>query len=193
MAKKLVLASASPRRSEILSVAGFEFDIIPSKAEEISEGLPPEEAARVNALLKAKDVFSNHPEGTAVVGADTVVTIDGEILGKPKDREDAFNMLKSLSGRKHYVITGYAVISEDFETSSYCSTEVVFRKLSDKEIYAYIDTLEPMDKAGSYAIQEKGSLFIESMNGDFFNVVGLPVSEIAEILKKLGVYPIWQK
>jgi septum formation protein len=192
MAKKLVLASASPRRSEILSVAGFEFDIIPSKAEEISEGLPPEEAARANALLKAKDVFNKSSDGV-VIGADTVVTIDGEILGKPKDREDAFNMLKSLSGRKHYVITGYAVISEDFETSSYCSTEVVFRDLSDKEIYAYIDTLEPMDKAGSYAIQEKGSLFIESMNGDFFNVVGLPVSEIAEILKKLGVYPIWQK
>ena len=189
MAKKLVLASASPRRSEILSVAGFEFDIIPSKAEEISEGLPPEEAARVNALLKAKDVMNKSSDGV-VSGADTVVTIDGEILGKPKDREDAFNMLKSLSGRKHYVVTGYAVISEDFEISAFCSTEVVFRKLSDKEIYAYIDTLEPMDKAGSYAIQEKGSLFIESMTGDFFNVVGLPVSEIAEILKKLGVYPI---
>ncbi len=193
MAKRLVLASASPRRSEILSVAGFEFDIIPSDSEEISEGLPPEEAARINALAKAKEVYDRVGDGACVVGADTVVTIDGEILGKPRDREDAFNMLKTLSGRKHQVITGYAVICENFEVSAFCSTEVVFRAISDGEILAYIDTFEPMDKAGSYAIQEKGSLFIKSMNGDFFNVVGLPVAEIADILKSVEVYPVWQK
>ncbi len=193
MEKRLVLASASPRRSEILSVAGFEFDIMPSVAEEISEGLSPEEAARINALAKAKEVYGRVGDGVAVIGADTVVTIDGKILGKPRDRDDAFNMLKSLSGRKHYVITGYAVISDNFEISAFCTTEVVFRTLEDAEITSYIDTFEPMDKAGSYAIQEKGSLFIKSMNGDFFNVVGLPIAEIAEILKNIGVYPVWQK
>lgn len=193
MRKKLILASASPRRSEILSVAGFSFDIIPSSAEEISEGLPPEEAARVNALSKAREVFDRVGNGCAVVGADTVVTLDGEILGKPKDERDAFRMLKALSGRKHHVITGYAVISGGFEMSASCSTEVVFKPLSDSEIYAYIATFEPMDKAGSYAIQEKGSVFVESMSGDFFNVVGLPVAEISEILKNIGIYPDWQK
>ncbi len=192
MKKRLVLASASPRRSEILTVAGFDFEIIPSDADEISDGLAPEEAARINALSKAKEVFSRVGDGVAVVGADTVVTLDGRILGKPKDKNDAFCMLKSLSGRKHCVVTGYAVISDNCELSSFCSTEVVFRTLTDSEISAYINTFEPMDKAGAYAIQEKGSLFIKSMNGDFFNVVGLPIAEIAEVLKRIDIYPDWQ-
>ncbi len=193
MGKRLVLASASPRRSEIMTVAGYRFDVIPSRASEISEGMSPAEIAKVNAFNKAKDTFLGVGGDIVVVGADTVVAVDGKILGKPKDDEDAFQMLKSLSGRIHHVITGYAVVSGNFEESGYCVTEVTFRNISADEICAYIATNEHIDKAGAYAIQEKGSLFVKAIKGDFFNVVGLPVSELSEILQKVGVYPDWQK
>ncbi len=193
MSKKLILASASPRRREILDTAGYIFEIITSNADEISEGYDAATVARLNALAKAREVFARVGRECVVVGADTVVACDGNILGKPMDEADAFDMLKSLSGKKHSVITGYAVVGENGEKSGYCSTEVEFRSLSDREINAYIATREPMDKAGAYGIQERASLFVKSIEGDFFNVVGLPVAAIYESLADYGIVPIWQK
>lgn len=193
MSKRLVLASASPRRREILSTAGYDFEIVTSNADEISDGSSAAEVARINALAKAREVLLRGTDECVVVGADTVVACDGSILGKPRDESDAFAMIKSLSGKKHSVITGYAVVSKDGEESGYCSTEVEFRTLSDGEIRDYVATGEPMDKAGAYGIQERASIFVSSLEGDFFNVVGLPVAKLYKPLKKFGILPKWQK
>lgn len=193
MEKNLILASASPRRREILATAGYSFQIIPSSAEEIMSGSSPQELARQNALAKAREVYKTAGGNACVIGADTVVTMDNAVLGKPSDRENAIEMLKALSGRVHYVVTGYAVVSEQGEDSAFCSTEVKFRTLSEKEIESYVNTEEPMDKAGAYGIQEKGCLLVEYIKGDFFNVVGLPISDLSLLLKKHNIYPNWQK
>lgn len=193
MPKSLVLASASPRRSEILNMAGYVFEVIPSGAEEISQGIAPEEAARLNALAKAEEVYCRLGGNCTVIGADTVVIADGELMGKPADEDDAFRMLKTLSGSAHSVVTGWAVIGEKGKTSGFCSTSVEFRVLSDNEIKDYIATGEPMDKAGAYAVQEKGSVFVSGMEGDFFNVVGLPVSALYGPLSEYEIFPDWQK
>jgi septum formation protein len=193
MAKKLILASASPRRSEILSTAGYSYTVVPSSAEEVMCGKSGGELAELNAIEKAREVFSRCGGDIAVVGADTVVCLNGRILGKPKDRKDAFSMLKALSGSRHEVITGYAVISQDGTDSGYCTTTVRFCELSDSEINAYIATDEPMDKAGAYGIQERACLFAEEFSGDFFNIIGLPVAKLCPLLKKHGILPDWQK
>ena len=193
MSKRLILASASPRRREILSIAGYDFEVVTSNAEEISEGFDAATVARINSLAKAREVFLRVGGDCVVVGADTVVAGGGNILGKPKDEADAFSMLKSLSGKKHSVITGFSVVSANGEDSGFCSTAVEFRELSDDEIRAYIATGEPLDKAGAYGIQEKASIFVKSIEGDFFNVVGLPVASIYSPLAKRGVLPVWQK
>ena len=146
MSKKLILASASPRRREILDTAGYSYEIVPSNADEVMEG-DAYLLARLNALAKAKEVYTRIGGDCVVVGADTVVCVDGEVLGKPKDERDAFLMLSKLSGSSHEVISGYAVVSEQGEESDFCVTHVQFRKLTDDEINAYIATHEPMDKA----------------------------------------------
>ncbi len=192
MEKILVLASASPRRSEILLSAGYEFNIITSSAEEITEGVASKIAAE-NAKSKALAVYKKQPKNAVVLGADTVVCLGDRVLGKPKSREDAVNMLKSLSDSHHSVITGYAVASEEGVKVGYCETFVKFRSVSDEEINAYISTGECDDKAGAYGIQERASLFVEAINGDYFNIMGLPVAEIYPILKSAGIYPKWQK
>lgn len=192
MEKQLILASASPRRSELLTLAGFEYKIVPSNADELTEG----ESAFVvceNARRKASDVFSKCEKGCVVVGADTVVCVDNEILGKPDGAEGAKEMLSLLSGSVHKVLTGYSVISDSGEDFGVCETKVYFKDLTEKDIDDYIATNEPFDKAGSYAIQEKGSLFIKKIEGDYFNVIGLPVCELSELLKKHGIVPDWQK
>ena len=192
MEKFLVLASASPRRSEILLSAGYEFNIITSAATEITEGAGAIIAAE-NAKAKALAVYSQQPENAVVLGADTVVCLNDKVLGKPKSREDAFNMLVSLSNSNHSVITGYAVASKNGVKTGYCETFVKFRPLTDEEINDYVATGECDDKAGAYGIQERASLFVESINGDYFNIMGLPVAEIYPILKSAGIYPKWQK
>ena len=192
MEKFLVLASASPRRSEILLSAGYEFKIITSAATEITEGAGAIIAAE-NAKAKALAVYSQQPENAVVLGADTVVCLDNKVLGKPKSREDAFNMLVSLSNSNHSVITGYAVASKEGVKTGYCETFVKFRSLSDEEINDYVATGECDDKAGAYGIQERASLFVEAIKGDYFNIMGLPVAEIYPILKSAGIYPQWQK
>ncbi len=188
--KKLILASASPRRKELLKVAGYDYEIVVSSADEIGEG-SADEVVTENARLKASEVFSR--VGNVVVGADTVVCIDNKILGKPENAENARAMLKSLSGRAHEVLTGFAIISEMGEDVGFCRTKVHFKALTDSEIDVYIATGEPFDKAGSYAIQEFGSLFVESIEGDYFNVIGLPIASLYPILTKHGITPKWTK
>lgn len=193
MAKKLILASASPRRREILDISGYTYEVVPSSADEITQCVSPSELVRINALLKAKEVSARVTADCVVLGADTVVCLENTVLGKPKDEQDAFDMLKRLSGSRHCVLTGYAVVNGEIETSGFCTTEVKFRELSDEEILSYVATKEPMDKAGSYGIQERACLFAESFSGDYFNIIGLPIAEIYPILKKFGVLPDWQK
>jgi tetrapyrrole methylase family protein/MazG family protein len=166
-----------------MEAAGFEFEIIPAKGEEIiPENTPPEEVAVILAKQKAAEVFASDTEAT-VIGADTIVVIDGDILGKPSGKSEAFAMLRRLSGRKHNVFTGVAIY-EQSGAESYCErTEVEFHELSDDEIEAYIETGEPFDKAGAYGIQEKGMLLVKRINGDFYNVMGLPVSRLSRILR----------
>lgn len=192
MQNKLILASSSPRRREILSLAGYSFDVVSSSAEEISPGvLPPEETVVKNALTKAADIASR-PEnrGKTVIGADTLVFSAGKTLGKPHDEAEAAEMLSALSGKTHTVFTGYAVITGGESKSGYCRTDVKFRELTHAEIERYIRTGEPMDKAGAYGVQGYGCVLVESLCGDYFNVMGLPVSMLYGILANRGILPL---
>ena len=181
---KLILASKSPRRSEILKNAGVDFTVRVADADEtIPEGTKPSDAVVFLAARKAMAV--TRAEDELVLGADTVVVLDDKILGKPKDCNDAFNMLKALSGRVHSVFTGVCAIGNGVSITFAEETKVEFMPLTDEEIYAYIDTNEPFDKAGAYGIQGFASKFIRGIEGDYFNVVGLPMSRVYEkILRK---------
>ncbi len=186
---KIILASNSPRRLTLLRQIGIEPVVIPSHVpEDILEGESPEDAALRLATAKAREVAGQFREGF-IIGADTVVVVDGEQLGKPADERDARRMLRLLSGISHSVITGLAVI--DAKTSEMKSTVVRtmvrFKRLTDEEIDAYIATGDPMDKAGAYGIQGRAAAFIEGIEGCYSNVVGLPLSELAEILKSMSV------
>lgn len=185
--EKIVLASASPRRKELLETMGIEFEVVVSEADEeaISKELPPDLYVQELALLKAAASAKVLEKNRIVIGADTIVTLDGKILGKPSDKENAFDMLKSLSGRKHEVYTGYCVmrLSDGLSVCRAVETEVIFKPLTDEKIRRYIDTLEPMDKAGAYGVQGLGGLLVEKINGDYQNVVGLPISALADTLE----------
>lgn len=183
---KIILASKSPRRRELLSGIGLDFDIIGSNIDEITDEVKPENIVMDLSKKKAEDVAKDADSDSIVIGADTIVVIDGEILGKPKDRLDAYNMLKKLCGRWHKVYTGITVINtKDFKVvSDFESTDVLMKNLNDDMIYRYIDKGESYDKAGSYAIQGYGSLIVEKINGDYFNVVGLPITKLSDILLK---------
>jgi len=184
---EIILASQSPRRKEILSLLDIPFKIMVSDADETQdESLPPYFIAESLSLKKAAAVAKNITTDALVIGADTIVVSDGKILGKPKDDTDAFNMLASLSGKWHEVISGVTVLhTKSAESKSfYVKTRVHFAKLSDEEIKDYINTKEPRDKAGAYGIQGKGSKFVTEIEGDYFNVVGLPLSELYRVLKK---------
>ena len=181
---KLVLASKSPRRSEILKNAGIDFTVRVADADEtIPDGTKPCDAVVFLAARKAMAV--ERVDDETVLGADTVVVLDDKILGKPKDREDAFNMIKMLSGRVHSVFTGVCAIGDGISLTFAEETKVEFYPLSDDEINEYIDTDEPYDKAGAYGIQGLASKFISGIQGDYFNVVGLPISSVyKKIIKK---------
>ena len=188
----LVLASASPRRSELLTNAGFEFSVHPSHIPE--ELLPNEDPiAYVTrlALEKANTVYSeissmeSSSDPTIVLGADTTVTLDNHILGKPESAEDAARMLRLLSGRTHRVITGVALVSAAQSQVAAEVTAVQFLTLSEEEIAAYIATGEPMDKAGAYAIQGRAARWIPRITGSYFNVVGLPISLVSTLLESV--------
>ena len=182
-----ILASASPRRREILSLAGYTFEVVTSDADEsFPEGTPPERAVIELAQRKAEAVAVLRPSDT-IVSADTVVYCDGRILGKPADAQDAFEMLSLLSGREHSVFTGVTLLTPDREVTFSVETRVKFRELCEEEIRGYIATGEPLDKAGAYGIQGRGALLAERIDGDFFNVVGLPVSRLNTVLRENGV------
>lgn len=185
----IVLASASPRRKELLSMLGIrDFKVIPPGGEEIiSEEMHPAAVVCSLSSSKAKEVSEKCSATDTIVAADTVVFIDGEILGKPKDEEDAFFILSKLSGRTHCVFTGLTVIRGKDIFSEFECTSVRFREISDREKYSYIASGEPMDKAGAYGAQGIGALFVEGIEGDFFNVMGLPLCRLSKMLKKLGV------
>ena len=181
----LVLASASPRRQELISIITKDFLVCPADVDEtFREDTPAESVPEMLAVRKALAVSKLYPNDT-VVGCDTSVIIDGEILGKPKDNADAFRMLKLLSGETHKVITGCAIFKNGKSLSFSETTLVTFYPLTDKEINDYILTLEPMDKAGAYGIQGFGSLLVKEIHGDYFNVVGLPVAKLNKMLKKI--------
>ncbi|HHW45498.1 MAG TPA: septum formation inhibitor Maf [Clostridiales bacterium] len=182
----LVLASASPRRKEILKNLGYEFECLPVDIDEtIQNGVLPETAVSGLAQKKAAAALKLRPD-CVVIGSDTVVVLDGKILGKPRDRDHAFQMLKSLSGRVHTVYTAVAIMSES-KNEVFCSnTDVEFYPLTDEEIKEYIDTKEPMDKAGAYGIQGKGMTLVKRISGDFYTVVGLPAAETARRLREFG-------
>lgn len=183
----LILASKSPRRIELLKLGGFSYEIIPAISEEkINPMLTPPETAVSLACQKAREVSQKYKNDT-IIGADTIVVYDGEIMGKPVNKADAFRMLKKLSGNTHSVITGVCIIKGDKESSFYEETKVQFYSLSDEEISSYIETGEPMDKAGAYGIQEKGSLLVKKIDGDYFNVVGLPLSRFVREYKAFNV------
>ncbi len=191
---KIVLASASPRRSELLSQVGIEFEIIPSNIpEEPLDGETPAEHVMRLASQKASEVAGRVGTGKWVIGSDTVVIIDGEILEKPEDHMDAIGMLKKLSGREHKVITGYSIInsSSGEEVKRAVETAVKFKELTDNEIEGYVHSGEPMDKAGAYAIQGLGSFMVEGIIGSYSNVVGLPVCQIVNDLEALGAVKLF--
>ncbi len=182
--EKIVLASGSPRRKEIFELMGLDFEIITSNSEPpIDEGISAEQNALLSAKEKAMDVFSENNE-KIVVGADTVVSLENTILGKPKDEADAFNMLKCLSARRHEVITAVYICSPKMQKGFCVKTQVEFYGLRDDEIKAYIKTREPMDKAGAYAIQGRGLKFVKGIIGDYLNVVGFPAAEFLRFLER---------
>ncbi len=194
MTKRVILGSASPRRRELLAQIGINFDVLVSGGEERYTSTEPEEIVKELALAKAENVSAVLEEKASclVIGADTIVVLDGEILGKPKDEEDAFRMLKSLQGRAHQVYTGTALLDYDTEgmknvTRHAERTEVFVHAMTDAEIRQYISTGEPMDKAGGYGIQGRFAAYIDRIEGDYYNVVGLPVAYLYQQLKILGV------
>lgn len=181
----LVLASASPRRKELISLISQDVVIHPSNIDEtVPDGISPEAVPEFLAVKKAADVAKNFKDDT-VIGSDTVVIVDNEILGKPKDREDAALMLQKLQGKTHLVITGCAIFKKGKSLSFSEVTKVTFYPLTKEEIDAYINTGEPMDKAGAYGIQGFGSLLVREICGDYFNVVGLPVAKLNKMLKRI--------
>jgi len=185
----LILASKSPRRRYLLEKTGLEFTVIPSKVDENAAILSaPESYVKSLAEAKAGDISSRYPDSW-IIGADTVVFIDNTILGKPASRDEAQAMLKRLSAKTHQVHTGYCICRKttDHFISECVTTDVSFKKLSVKEIDWYINSGEPFDKAGAYAIQGLGTFLVKRINGSYSNVVGLPVCEVLEYLIKEGV------
>ena len=184
----IILASGSPRRKQLLEMLGLEFQVIPAKGEEvIPHGAGPYEAVQALSAQKAASVAAERPAEDVIIAADTIVWHEGRVYGKPHSRQQAVEMLRSLSGRTHQVYTGVSVIHEGRELLEYEMSRVSFRSLSEEEIQRYVDTGEPMDKAGAYGAQGKAALFVRGIEGDFFNVMGLPLCRLGEMLKEQGV------
>lgn len=183
----LILASASPRRAELLKQVGIPFrQVVSGVNENLHDPKDPEDHVRELSRRKAEDVARQMSSGI-VLGADTVVVLDGEILGKPADKGEAIQMLLKLSGRDHEVFTGLTLLDvvRDFSVSAVERTEVTFRELSQEEIEAYVVTGEPLDKAGAYGIQGKGAVLVSGIRGCYYNVVGLPLAKLMELLRRL--------
>ena len=187
--KTIILASASPRRKVLLEKIGLIFEVEPSNYEEdIPLRLEPHEFARKISLEKARVVAVKH-KNSIVIAADTFIVFGGQILGKPHTEKDAREMLEAISGKHHSVITGFSIIDagKNKTLSKSVETKVYIRKLTLAEIDAYVKSREPLDKAGAYAIQGLGSVFVEKIDGDYYNVVGFPLSALTEALKEFGI------
>lgn len=187
--KKIILASASPRRQQLLNQIGIDFKVIPSAIEEIMNNeLQPSQAAISLAVQKCNDVASGTEGDYIIIAADTIVVKDNKLLGKPKDESDAFVMLKSLNGQWHEVVTGLCLYSsgDNKTVTGYEVTRVKMADNPDEFLKSYINTKEPFDKAGAYGIQGYGSLIVEKIEGDYFNVMGLPVYRLSCLLKELN-------
>lgn len=187
MKKQVVLASGSPRRSEILKLIGVDFRVVVSGQEEEPSSTDPLDFPRENAAIKALAV-SRKEQGEIVLGFDTLVFLDGQPMGKPKDEADALRMLQKLNGRSHTVITGVAVAKDgQILKCSDEKTEVIFRDNADQELEEYVNSKDPLDKAGAYGIQTAGARLIKAINGCYYNVVGLPVARTLQVLGEAGV------
>lgn len=190
--RRLVLASSSPRRKQLIGLLGLPYDIVVKPVDErVAPGIGPEEAVRELALRKARAAFKDISESnkdSTVIGADTVVVLDGHILGKPQDEHDAFHMLCALQGKTHQVYSGVACIDAVTGKTAvdHCATAVTLKPLSERQIKRYIQTGEPKDKAGAYGIQGRGAVIVEKIDGDYFNVVGLPLSRLNDMLRAFG-------
>ncbi len=190
---KIVLASASPRRLELLRQIGIEPEVIVSHVEEVVTSSVPGEVVKELSRQKAEDVAKDQTAGTLVIGSDTVVAVDGKILGKPHTHEEAAEMIRSIEGRSHQVYTGVCMVlkgsdpngTEDTELNFYDATDVEVYPMSEEEITEYADSEEPMDKAGAYAIQGFFGRYIKGMNGSYANVMGLPISMVYQEMKQL--------
>lgn len=191
---QLILASQSPRRRELLTQMGFsDFMIRPAQGEEVIDpALTPGQLVEALSRQKAAEVAHTAPDAV-VIAADTVVTADGRVLGKPQSKEDAAAMLRFLSGRTHTVYTGVTVQQNTQISTQHEATQVRFRPLTQEEISAYIASREPMDKAGAYGIQGLGALLVEGIEGDYFNVVGLPICRLGQMLAEFGIDPLCKK
>lgn len=189
--RKIILASASPRRRELLEQGGILFTVIPSQAEEKITTEQPGQAVEELSYLKCSDIYEKSLGDVLVIGADTVVASEGKILGKPSSQKDAVKMLQSLQGREHEVYTGVTIMAregnENRKKTFHEKTKVVFYPMSDEEIRSYVNTGEPMDKAGAYGIQGKSAVFIKEISGDYNNVVGLPLARLYQELKNMGI------
>ncbi len=184
---EIILASGSPRRRELLNTLGLSFRVCPAKGEENApEGAGPGEIVKALSRAKAAEV-SRQFAGELIIAADTIVYLDGRVLGKPKDEADARAMLSALSGRSHEVYTGITVMLEEDALCEAECTKVFFRELSAEEIDAYVASGDPMDKAGAYGIQGRAALMVEKIEGDYFNVMGLPLCRLGKMLKTIGV------
>lgn len=181
---EIILASQSPRRQELLCLLDIPFKIVVSKInEDMNRPKEPRLIPYELSYQKAKDVFQTH-SNDLILAADTIVFIDDKVLEKPQNEQHSYQMLKLLSGRKHSVITSVCILSKNQTSRFSVETIVEFYELSDEEIWDYIATKEPIDKAGSYGIQGKGSYFVKAIEGDYFNIVGLPIAQVARELKK---------
>ncbi len=182
MKKSLILASQSPRRRELLSLIEVPFNTVsPQVAETLNAEMPLSKAVEDLAYRKASNVLEKYPHAI-ILAADTIVVLDGEVLGKPNDSADAKRMLKALSGKSHEVITGVCILSNEVKKIFSSKTIVKFYELSDELIDAYVATSSPMDKAGAYGIQDKGALFVKSIQGDYYTVMGLPLARVYQSL-----------
>ena len=188
---EIILASQSPRRRELLERMGLSaFQVIPARGEEVMDpSLSPEQLVEELSRRKAAEVAATHPD-QLVIAADTVVAVGGQVLGKPRDPEDAVRMLTALSGREHTVHTGITVRLGGRAVTEAEATAVRFRSLTGEEIACYVSTGEPMDKAGAYGIQGLGCVLVEGISGDYYNVMGLPVCRLAQILSRFGIHTL---
>lgn len=177
-----ILASKSPRRAELTKMLVKEFDIIVPDIDENIQISIPSDTAKIISKFKAYKIFADHPQDT-ILACDTIVVIEGELLGKPKDAKDAYRMLRKLSGKKHHVISGFTLLSPEVEINKNVVTEVYFNELSDETIEAYIKTGSPFDKAGAYGIQDEAHKLVREIKGSYYNVMGLPVEELGKFIK----------